>query len=215
MTGELHPLTQRDEARGSSGVLNAPNTLSALRLVLSLAMVAVALLEREFAFLLLFLVAAATDWIDGKLARWTRQRTQFGAVLDSVAEAAMYAALLFGCVRPLSATLWGEWGWIAAALAVYALNVLAAAIKFRRLPSYHTYSAKVAWSLTTPAAVALLAQLAIWPLRVAMAALVLANVEALLITLRLEVWRVDMHSLWEVVHDDVAPHESLRDTDRF
>jgi CDP-diacylglycerol--glycerol-3-phosphate 3-phosphatidyltransferase len=48
--------------------------------------------------LILFVVAATTDWIDGYLARAWNQQTKFGAMLDPIADKAMVViALLVIC----------------------------------------------------------------------------------------------------------------------
>ena len=53
---------------------------------------AVAFAERPRVFLWLFLFLSATDWIDGKLAILLDQRSVLGALLDTWADAALYAA---------------------------------------------------------------------------------------------------------------------------
>lgn len=81
---------------------NIPNTLTLLRL---LAAPGVAIMFLYFArpwadwfALVLFVVAATTDWIDGYLARAWNQQTKFGAMLDPIADKAMVViALLVIC----------------------------------------------------------------------------------------------------------------------
>ena len=72
---------------------NIPNTLTLLRL---LAAPGVAIMFLYFArpwadwfALILFVVAASTDWLDGYLARAWNQQTKFGAMLDPIADKAM------------------------------------------------------------------------------------------------------------------------------
>ncbi len=81
---------------------NLPNILTLLRL---LAAPGVAVMFLYFArpwadwfALVLFVVAATTDWIDGYLARAWNQQTKFGAMLDPIADKAMVViALLVIC----------------------------------------------------------------------------------------------------------------------
>lgn len=81
---------------------NTPNSLTLLRL---LAAPGVAIMFLYFArpwadwfALVLFVVAATTDWIDGYLARAWNQQTKFGAMLDPIADKAMVViALLVIC----------------------------------------------------------------------------------------------------------------------
>jgi hypothetical protein len=56
--------------------------------------------------------------------------------------------------------------------------------------------------LTVLAALALLTGWAVWPLRVAMSAVAIANLESLLVTLLLKRWRVDMRSLLGVLEQE-------------
>jgi len=157
------------------------------------------MMDRPVSFLVVFLLLVFTDWIDGRLAAWLQQRTTFGARFDSVADAAMYGALLFGCVWLRADTLVAEGAWIVAALGSYWLSCTLALIKFRRLPSHHTYSAKVAAVMTVIAALALLIDWTIWPLRVATVAVSCANLESALITLLSEQWRADVPTVWHAL----------------
>jgi len=83
-------------------IWNIPNILTLLRL---LAAPGVAIMFLYFArpwadwfALVLFVVAATTDWIDGYLARAWNQQTKFGAMLDPIADKAMVViALLVIC----------------------------------------------------------------------------------------------------------------------
>ena len=81
---------------------NIPNILTLLRL---LAAPGVAIMFLYFArpwadwfALVLFVVAATTDWVDGYLARAWNQQTKFGAMLDPIADKVMVViALLVIC----------------------------------------------------------------------------------------------------------------------
>lgn len=179
--------------------LTVPNALCAVRSVGSLALFPLALAERPLTLLVVFLVLAATDWLDGKLAVWLDQQSPLGARLDSLADAVMYGGLLFGVVCLQGEVLGAEWPWIVAALVAYAASCAAALIKYGRFPSYHAWSAKIAWMLTVTATVLLFWGQAAWPLRVALLAVTVANLEALLITLILPEWRANVRSFADVL----------------
>ena len=66
----------------ASSVLNAPNLITSARFVLSLVIFALLPLGEYFVSLVLFIVAAGTDWVDGYLARRNNQVTQLGRILD-------------------------------------------------------------------------------------------------------------------------------------
>ena len=75
-----------------------PNILTLLRLAAApLVPLMFLFLSRpfaDFAALVLFLVAAITDWFDGYLARRWKQTSDFGAFLDPVADKLMVAVAL-------------------------------------------------------------------------------------------------------------------------
>ena len=78
--------------------INLPNILTLLRL-LAAPGVAVMFLYftrpwADWFALILFVVAAATDWFDGYLARLWRQESKFGAMLDPIADKAMVVIAL-------------------------------------------------------------------------------------------------------------------------
>ena len=63
-------------------IWNVPNTLSALRLLISLVVFGFIVYEGYRVALVLFALAAGTDWIDGWWARKFNQVTRLGRVLD-------------------------------------------------------------------------------------------------------------------------------------
>ena len=75
-------------------VLNAPNLVTLLRIILIPLIVGVFYLpdswlapdDKNLAATAIFIVAAATDWLDGFLARKLNQMSAFGAFFDPVAD---------------------------------------------------------------------------------------------------------------------------------
>lgn len=67
-------------------VLTVPNVLSFLRLVGIPIFVFLLLTGRDGLALLVLIVSAFTDWLDGKLARRWHQTTKLGQLLDPVAD---------------------------------------------------------------------------------------------------------------------------------
>lgn len=196
MTGKATESNEDEVADGASEevLVTVPNILCAIRLGGAFALFALALNGQPLLLLGLFVVLAATDWIDGKLAVWLDQRSTFGARLDSTADGAMYAGVLFGGVWLKGEVLADEWIWIATALLSYAFSCALAVIKYRRMPSYHTRTAKIAWALMVAAVFGLFLDWSVWPLRIAMAAVTVANVDAIIITTRLPEWRANVRS---------------------
>ena len=63
-------------------VLNVPNTLTAIRFLLSIVVFVLIPLEQYFAAMIVFIIAASTDWIDGWWARKYNQVTKLGRIFD-------------------------------------------------------------------------------------------------------------------------------------
>ncbi len=145
-----------------------------------------------------------TDWVDGKLAILLNQRSVFGARLDSWADAALYAALVFAIVTMYGATLRAELVWIVVAIGTYLISTAAGFYKYRRWPSYHTRAAKTSWFFTGVAVVSLFSDWSLWPLRVAAVAVALTNFEAVMITVISPVWRANVTSIYHAWRDKRA-----------
>lgn len=175
--------------------LNVPNALCVVRLLAAALMAVFAVNGQSVAFLSALVVAFVSDWLDGKLAMLLNQRTSFGARLDSVADASMYLSLLIGAVFLKVDVVLAELPWIAAALASHAASLLIAFRKFGQWPSYHTWSAKLSSWLVAAGAFTAFAGWTLWPFRLAMVAVVVANIEAIAITRVMAEWSADVRSI--------------------
>jgi CDP-diacylglycerol--glycerol-3-phosphate 3-phosphatidyltransferase len=90
-------------------MLNLPNSLTILRIFLVPFLVVVLLTKfegRELLGVTIFLVAAATDVLDGYLARRRRQVTDLGKLLDPVADKLLISAALISLVEERLAPAW-------------------------------------------------------------------------------------------------------------
>jgi CDP-diacylglycerol--glycerol-3-phosphate 3-phosphatidyltransferase len=175
---------------------NIPNALAAFRLVGSAVLIGLTLAGITRPFVPIMVLLLMSDWLDGKLAILWKQQTIFGARLDSVADAAMYAALLFGAFWLKWEFVKQEWIWIAAVLVSYAVTMGAGLLKYGRMPSYHTRAAKTSWLLVGIAMVVVFANGPVWPFRLAMFVAVLTNIEATIMTTMLPRWHTNVPSLW-------------------
>jgi CDP-diacylglycerol--glycerol-3-phosphate 3-phosphatidyltransferase len=70
----------------TSSLLNVPNQLTIARLVLSIVCFVFLAIDWYLTGLVLFVIAASTDWIDGYWARKYGQITQLGRVMDPFAD---------------------------------------------------------------------------------------------------------------------------------
>jgi CDP-diacylglycerol--glycerol-3-phosphate 3-phosphatidyltransferase len=188
------PLEPRDEYY-RQWLFTVPNIICLIRLFGSGLLMGLAIAELRLWFVGLFVVLNVSDWIDGRLARWLHQRSDFGARLDSFADAALYTALILGSAILARETMWAEWPWVTVAVGSYVLSSLAGLVKYHRMPSYHTWAAKRTQILVFIAGITLVLEMTVWPLRLAALAATWTNVEALLLTAVLPTWRADVPSL--------------------
>lgn len=105
------------------GVMNLPNKLTISRVVmipLFVALFYIPFAGNYFAALAVFVVAALTDLLDGKIARKYNLVTNLGKFLDPIADKALVStAIIIMLTVP---TFWtaglGDWAWIAAGCCV-------------------------------------------------------------------------------------------------
>ncbi len=69
------------------GIMTVPNLISGLRILgVPLFLYLILGPQADGWALVVLLVSGATDWLDGKLARWLNQMSRFGALLDPMAD---------------------------------------------------------------------------------------------------------------------------------
>jgi len=149
------------------------------------------------AFFILIIVSFVSDLVDGPIARWMHQESEFGAKLDTVADASTVLAGIFGLYIFELDILRPELSWLYLFLASYALAAIACLAKFGRLPAYHLYLSKTA-EFCAGAFIIWLYLIDYSPqFFLALVSLgVLANLESVLATLRLKRFRTDIGSLF-------------------
>lgn len=108
-------------------MFNVPNTLTLLRVVMIPVLVLVFYSPYDWKFLasaVIFALAAATDWLDGYLARRLNQNTPFGAFLDPVADKLMVAAALVLLVE-----LYAQWWFSIPAAIIIGREIVISALR--------------------------------------------------------------------------------------
>ncbi|MHC4407256.1 MAG: CDP-alcohol phosphatidyltransferase family protein, partial [Planctomycetota bacterium] len=76
-------------------LVNVPNTLTTLRLCSAPLLLWLAWEGKSTVFVGVLIFSLLTDLIDGPVARWLGQVTEFGSRFDSLADAFLYLALPF------------------------------------------------------------------------------------------------------------------------
>jgi phosphatidylglycerophosphate synthase len=125
-------------SQSTSVVRHLPNAISVARLASTPVLVWLAWTSRETAFTWLMIAALASDAADGMLARAFGWVSSIGSLLDSVADAALMLTSAYGVwvFHPYVFTEYGVIIWTL--LALWALEHLAALVRYRRLSSFHT-----------------------------------------------------------------------------
>lgn len=85
-----------------------------------------------------------TDAIDGYLARSYDAVSKFGSTLDSIADDLTVGVAIIGMIVFNPGFLKGEIPLIAILLTLYLLQITLALIRYRKISSFHTYTAKIA-----------------------------------------------------------------------
>jgi len=138
--------------------------------------------EQHAAFLLTLFVSLASDVLDGRLARWLNQSSEFGARLDSWGDFATYTSVPLCAIwlRPDLVASEAPFFW--SAVAAYVLPVMFGFWKFGMLTSYHTRGAVISAYLIGISVLIVFAGGPTWPFRLAVLVLVLAELEEVAIS---------------------------------
>jgi len=91
------------EERARQRVFNVPNQITAARLVLALIDFVLMMREQYEAALVVFLIAASTDWLDGYYARRYGQITKLGRICDPFVDKIIVCGMfIFLAAQPAS-----------------------------------------------------------------------------------------------------------------
>ena len=179
--------------------LNLANGLSATRLLLAPVLLVLAWRRLHAPFFWCLVASLATDMIDGAVARRLGQTSKLGAVLDSLGDLATYSAVPVCAVWLHPEVIQEERAAFWATVACFFGPVAAGLLRFRRLTSYHTRTAKLAAYLVGAGALALFAGYGTVPFRLAVPFLVVSALENLAITAVLPAWRPDVPTIFHAL----------------
>jgi CDP-diacylglycerol--glycerol-3-phosphate 3-phosphatidyltransferase len=174
------------------------NSLSLLRLISVLPLLLLAWGGHSAGFLLLLLTAFATDAADGWFARRAAPDTDaaLGARLDSYADYALYLAIPVGIWWLWPEVMAREAVWLGLIVAGFSLPGAAAIARFGRPAAYHSWGAKAAVAVVSPALLLLLAGGPAWPLRIGAVIALLAGLEQCLMIRMAPGPHEEVRSLW-------------------
>ena len=175
--------------------INIPNLLTASRIVFAPVMLVLAWRGNERAFLICLIVSLVTDILDGKIARWLGQTSEFGTKLDSWADLVTYATLPLDTYWLRPDLVVTEWPAFVVVVSAFLVPVAIGFVKYRRLTSYHTRGAVFAAYGIGGSVIVLFAHGPAWPFRIAAGVLVLAELEEIAMTTVLPVCCSNVPSL--------------------
>ena len=176
-----------------------PNLLSAFRAVSAAVLLVLAWNGATQIFLVLFALGLLSDVLDGVIARRFGVESDFGARLDQWADFALWSTL------PLAA--WWLWPeivlreapYVGIAIVCLLLPTAIAYAKYRAVPGYHTWTAKLSAVLMGISVPVLLIFDLAWPFRVAALWQLVCAVDELGITVLLPECRHDIPSVFHAL----------------
>ena len=182
--------------------LNLPNLLTGFRFLAAPILLWLAWNGRGVAFMILLAIAFLTDVLDGLVARWTHQVSEFGARLDSWADIVNYLTISVGC--------WWLWPEIVKRESLYVIFIIVSFLsppivgfcKFGQLTSYHTWAVKLAAASMGLTLYVLFLGGPAWPFRTAAMICLLAAIEEIAITLYLSEPKSNVRSIWDLLSRD-------------
>lgn len=176
-----------------------PTFITGTRLALVPVLLACAALGQSTAVVALIALCFFSDLVDGFLARYWRVVSDAGARLDSWADFTFYLAIPLAGWWAFPAITGREAPYFAALVASIVVPPLLALAKFHRVPSYHTWGAKLSAASVGIGVLLLFAFDLPWPFRIATGITVTAALEETAITLVLDTPRSNVRSLWHVL----------------
>ncbi len=184
---------------------NIPNILSVLRIIIAPFLLYLAWNGHKYLFIAFLIVSLLSDAIDGFIARKFEASTKTGAKLDSLGDMATYLAVPFCAWWLWPQILKKEAPYVLTAVGAYIIPLAAGILKFHKVPSYHTFSAKIAAVIMGIAMLFLF--IAEFTLFFKFAAIFQAIValEEVLITIQLPELRSDVKSIWHVNNEFGGP----------
>ncbi len=176
-------------------VLNWPNAVSMVRILMAPIILLLAFLDLGFWFLAVVLFSGFTDVLDGFLARRLKQITEFGSHLDSWGDFTVYSCMAIGAWMIWPDVVVNQGVWFAAIVISFVVPAALGYLKFHTFTSYHTVSVKVAVFVTFVGYFLLFSGLDDTVFHIAAVVCAIAACEEILITLLMRDQHVDVRNI--------------------
>ncbi len=176
-----------------------PNLLSLSRIIMAPLMVISAWLGSERSFTTLYAASLVTDAIDGFIARHFHVESPMGATLDSRGDLAVALCLPISALLLWPAFIRSLVPYILVALVAYLAPCVAGCIRYGRLPSFHTWGAKiVAVVLGISLLTMFITHNSFW-FRIFIPLIALESIEEMIMIALLPKWTPNTPSLWHAI----------------
>jgi phosphatidylglycerophosphate synthase len=176
---------------------NVADGLSWLRLALTPVLLTLAVLQFRSAYFWTLLFAFVTDAADGFIVRRYGTPTPQGAQLDTRADVAIIVSVPVGVWLLFPEFIRQHQALVLLLIGVHLLTHALGLLKWRRLPSYHTWGTKVAAVLLSSTVLLLFWVDRIdWLLYVAVAVALASYADEIVITFTLRRWESDVPTWW-------------------
>jgi phosphatidylglycerophosphate synthase len=182
-------------------LITFPNILSLLRFFLGFSLFVIAWLDEEMVFIGVLICAFFLDLVDGPIARWTHQTSEFGSWLDSFADFSVYIAFIAGAYWLWPEIILRELLYVCLLASSIVLPVLLGYIKFRRATSYHTWLVKFTVVCMAPSSLILFIGGPAGPFQIASIISVFAGLEEIIITTVLDKPRSNVRSIIHIIKE--------------
>ena len=176
--------------------MNLPNTISIARFLTMPILLLLAWYGYRWLFLVILVLCFFSDVLDGYIARRYNLQTEFGAKLDSWSDFVLYSTMVAGGVLLWPEIMDRERLYIIAIIVSFVLPSAIGFLKFGKLPSYHTWSVKLASLAVGGSGILLFAGGPAWLFHAAWPISIVAAIEQTLITFLLNEPRTNIATFW-------------------
>jgi CDP-diacylglycerol--glycerol-3-phosphate 3-phosphatidyltransferase len=181
-------------------VLTISNVLTFYRMVSAPILLYISFFGNKPIFIIIFITAILSDFLDGKVARKLGQTTEFGATIDSIGDLLLIIVLPI-CVWKLWPEIFDEEkAFILLILLGDLISMSAGLIKFGRMNSFHNWIGKLGFFLLGVSSVFLL----VWRgseifFRVSAVIYAVSGIESAIITIVLSGRKTNVPGLWHAL----------------
>lgn len=180
-------------------IVNLPNLVSFIRILMAPVLFYFALAQQPIWFIGTLMFTVFTDVLDGFLARTLNQITEMGSRLDSWGDFVIYSTMAICAWILWPDIIQRELVYFTIIVLSFTLPVFIGYLKFHTFTSYHTWSVKIAVVITVVGYILLFSEILDWPFRIAALFCLYAAIEEIAITMLTRHEHVDVRTIWQAI----------------